>query len=159
MGLENYEEELERIESSLERHFSRSQAYRVKVALDNVMPFVLLLIGFVLVFEFFLSVTSRMQVWINRANWALIVYFGSRLVVSYRLSRDHDQFMHRHWLDIMLVIPIFSLMQEIRFAKMFPALKDMPVFERGVLHIAKTKPAAENAVKLTRITRIIKKSV
>ncbi|MFB6191668.1 MAG: hypothetical protein ABEJ07_04025 [Candidatus Nanohaloarchaea archaeon] len=159
MALDSYRDEVEEIGSSLESHLSRSQAYRMKTALDSVMPVVLLLVGFVLVFEFFLSITPAMARWITWANWALILYFATRLAVAYRLSTNHDRFIQQHWLDILLVVPVFSVMQEARVAKLVPALDDLPVFRRGVLYAFQGGTAAENAAKLTRITRIIKKSV
>jgi hypothetical protein len=159
MGLEEYREDLEQVGASIESQLSRSQAYRIKSSLDRVMPMVLLLVGFVLVFEFFLSVTPAMQQWITWANWALIAYFATRLAVSYRLSTNHDQFIHRHWLDILLVVPAFSLMQEVRLAKLAPALDDLPVFQRGILYTLNTGKNAETAAKMTRITRILKRSV
>ncbi|MFB6189946.1 MAG: hypothetical protein ABEJ91_00010 [Candidatus Nanohaloarchaea archaeon] len=159
MGLEDYREDLEQLGASIESQISRSQAYRIKSSLDRVMPVVLLLIGFVLVFEFFLSVTPAMQQWITWANWTLIAYYATRLVVSYRLSTNHDKFIHRHWLDILLVVPVFSLMQEVRLARLAPALDDLPVFERGILYSLNAGKNAETAAKMTRITRILKKSV
>ncbi|MFB6189999.1 MAG: hypothetical protein ABEJ91_00305 [Candidatus Nanohaloarchaea archaeon] len=159
MGLENYRDEVEEIESSLESHLSRNRAYRLKMLLDRVMPMVLLLIGFIVVFEFFLNVTAAMERWITWANWALIFYFATRLGVAYRLSTNHERFVHRHWLDILLVVPAFSLLQEVRLARIAPALDDLPVFERGILRSFQASSQAENAAKLTRITRIIKRSV
>lgn len=159
MGLEEYREDVEEVGASIESQLSRSQAYRIKSSLDRVMPAVILLIGFVLVFEFLLSVTPAMQQWITWANWVLVAYFATRLAISYRLSTNHDKFIHRHWLDILLVVPAFSLLQEVKLARLAPALDDLPVFERGILHSVQASSEAENAAKLTRITRIIKKSV
>lgn len=159
MSLEDYVEDVEKLEKSLESRFSRHRAHQIKIALDNVMPFILLLVGFVVVFQFFLTVTPAMEIWINRANWALIAYFGARLIVSYRLSTDHDRFMQQHWLDILLVIPLFSIVQEIRVARIAPALAELPAFERGILKVTQLRSTAGNAAKLTRIVRIIKRSV
>lgn len=158
MGLEHYREDVEKLEESVESRVSRTRAYRMKMMLDQVMPFVILLIGFIVVFEFLLSISPAMARWISWANWALILYFAARLGVAYRLSTDHEQFVHQHWLDILLVVPAFSLMQEVRLASVAPALDDLPVFERGVLHSVRSGSKAENAAKLTRITRIIKRS-
>lgn len=159
MSLENYREDVEGIEESIEGRFSRHRAHQIKVALDNVMPFILLLVGFVIVFEFFLTVTPAMQTWISWANWTLIGYFGARLAVAYRLSTNHEQFMDNHWLDILLVVPVFSVLQEVRVARLAPALADLPVFQRGILHITEMRSTAGTAAKLTRIVRIIKRSV
>ncbi len=159
MSLENYAEDIEDIEESIEGRFSRHRAHQIKILLDHIMPFVLLLIGFIIVFEFFLTVTPRMATWITWANWALIGYFVARLGVSYRLSTNHEKFVDDHWLDILLVIPLFSIVQEVRLARVAPALADLPVFRRGILHITEISSTAGNAAKLTRITRIIKRSV
>lgn len=159
MGLDRYRDEVESIEESLEGHLSRSQAYSIKKALDRTMPMILLLIGFVIIFEFFLTITPAMQLWITWANWALIAYFAMRLAVAYRLSTNHDRFVQQHWLDILLVVPAFSLMQEVKMARLAPAMDDLPVFERGILHSLSIGRKADNAAKLTRITRIIKRSV
>ncbi len=160
MGLnEEYRDEVEDIESSLKNKFSRHRAHRLKVALDNIMPFTLLLIAFVLIFEFLVPITARMEVWINRANWALIGYFALRLAVAFRLSRSHHEFMHQHWLDILLVVPVVSMFQEIRMGRYALEMAEAPMVGRFTAGQTTFPAATRNAAKLTRMARILRRSV
>ncbi|MFB6292329.1 MAG: hypothetical protein ABEI58_02950 [Candidatus Nanohaloarchaea archaeon] len=160
MGLtDEYRKEVEDVESSLKSRFSRHRAHRLKVALDNIMPFTLLLIAFVLVFEFVVPITSRMEIWITRANWALISYFTLRLAVAFRLSRSHHEFMHQHWLDILLVVPVFSMFREIRAGRYALEMAEAPMVGRFMAGQTQLMSTTQNAAKLTRMARILRRSV
>lgn len=140
----------------MEERFSKRHLAHMKYVLDSFMPFVLLLILFMVSFQFFIPLNSFSQKMINWLNWGLIGYFGARLAISYRLSTSHTDFLHRHWLDLFLVVPVFSMMQEFRALKLIE-VEEAPVM--GQFMASTTLTNTSYAAKMTRIVRIIKRSV
>jgi len=159
MGLEDeYREKVETVSESMDSRLSEQDALSIKSSLDDVLPFVILLLGFVVLFNFVLNVSSRIQVWITWANYIVISYFAVRLLVDFRLSSSRNKFFHEHVFDILMVVPAISILQEVRMFKLLQEgkmISFMPEFATGSAVFQSTGIAA----KLTRILRIIKRSI
>jgi hypothetical protein len=151
-----YGNRLDSIQNSVDENLSEQGFLSLKLVLDNVMPFILLLIVFVIIFQFFVPITPGVQIWIDRANWTLITYFALRLAVVYRLSNNHTEFFRQHWLDMLLVIPLFSLLQEVRALKL---LEEASLLGTESASGSRAAASTGAAAKLTRISRIIKRSI
>ena len=157
MGLiHEYQEDVENLEKSIESRYSYNDALDLKIFLDNILPFILILVTFVILFGFFLPVNATVQKWVGWANWTVIGYFSLRLFVGFRLARSKEKFIRQHWFDFLLIIPLFSLLAQ---AQVFGLLGEMnlPV-EEGLV----TPAIVQNtgvAAQMTRITRIVSRSV
>lgn len=137
--------------------FSDRKAAAVKSRLDHFLPLVLLLLALLVVFQFMFAVTPELQQWVNVANWSVAGYFAIRLAVDYKLHDPGEQFWRNHWLDILMVIPLFSLIQEARIIRLAEESLIASVGEEMVATsaIRNTKVAAE----VTRIVRILRRSI
>lgn len=136
-----------------DRHFAAT-----KDVLDNILPVMLLLLTFLIVFQFAFPVTNQLQQYITLANWGVMAYFAVRLAVDYRLSGPDEQFWRSHWMDILMVLPLFSIMQEARMAR----AAEETIEATGVSEELIATSALRNsqaAAKLTRIFRILKRSI
>ena len=158
MGLtKEYREEVEDIERSVESVISRHQASRVKKILDKVLPLALLGVLFLIMTAFVIPVSQRMATWINYLNWAVIVYFAARLAVEFRLATSSNEFVHEHWLDFMLVVPAFSVLREVKVAKLLEELEILSIDTETVIGSAALSRLGI-AGQITRIIRIVKRS-
>jgi len=156
MGLtEEYKEDIKDIESSVEGVVSRKDASRMKTFLDQILPFALLSLTFVVLFGFFIPIPDKAAIYINYLNWALIAYFASRLAVEFRLSKHRERFVQNHILDFLLVIPAFSVIKEIKVLDVFA---EMELFDEETMISAAFVKEAGIATQVSRITRIIKRS-
>lgn len=153
---EEYHKEVERVGKSLEEVISRRKASRAKSLLDSILPIALLSLTFVILFGFFVPVTETMEVYITYLNWSVIAYFTVRLTVELRLSKHRERFVQNHLLDFLLVIPAFSVLQEM---KLLRVLGEANLFEEQTAMSAAFIKEASIAGRMTRITRIIKRSV
>ncbi len=147
----DYQDRVEGIEESLDRSFSYRNAVDLKIFLDNMLPFIFMLLTFVIIFEFFFPVNATMAMWIQWANWTVIIYFALRLGVEFKLSGSRHSFFRQHWFDMLLVIPAFSVLKEARAARLFSLGDDALV---GSSAVRNTGAAA----RLTRIARVVKRS-
>ncbi|MBC5793408.1 MAG: hypothetical protein H8Z69_05240 [Nanohaloarchaea archaeon] len=156
MGLEeDYREGVENIEEGLESRFSQKRASRAKKILDQLLPFALIGIGSIITVMFVLPVNPGTRTAVNLLNYGLIIYFSARLVVAARLATSRKQFFEQHWLDFLLIIPVFSIMREARVGR---AIAEFLPFEEEALlgaYIGRLSIAG----KLTKISRIVKRSV
>lgn len=148
-----------RIKKELDERFSDRYFAAVKAVLDSTLPFVLLLVTLLVVFEFGVQVTSQIQGWINIANWAVIGYFVARLVVDFKLSDPGEPFLRRHWLDILMVLPLFSVAREVKVMKLLEESQLITLFNEEGLIATSALQNTQVAAKLTRIVRIIKRSL
>lgn len=129
-----------------------------KEFLDGLLPFVLLSLGSMIVFQFAFPVSTRIEHYITFLNWGFMFYFGLRLAVDYRLRDDNEDFWRNHWMDILLVIPLFSILQEV---EVFAVAEESAGISEVGEHLV-TAPFLRNsqaAAKLTRIARIIRRSL
>ncbi len=156
MGLtEDYKEDIREIESSVEGVISRKDASRMKSFLDQILPFALLSLTFVIFFGFFIPVPDKAAVYINYLNWILVFYFAARLAVEFRLSKHRETFVQNHILDFLLIIPAFSVLKQLKVLDLFA---EMELFEEETVISAAFMKEAGIATQVSRITRIIKKS-
>lgn len=159
MGLtQEYREQIEEVEHSMESHFSSENALSLKKSLDDVLPFIFMLLAFIVLFGFVVPVNQRVEIWINRANYVVLAYFGARLVVEYKLSNPGDHFLRQHWLDFLMVIPAFSILQEVRLLGVLQETRlaaYAPEFATGSAYLRGTT----TATKMTKISRVIKRSL
>lgn len=154
---EEYRKDVEKLGSSLEEVVSRHRATQLKVFLDHILPIALLSFTFVLVFSLAVPVTERMAVYINYLNWAVVIYFASRLTVELRLSDHRERFVQNHWLDFLLVIPAFSVLKQVKLVEM---VAEVELFEEENAFISATFfKDAGIAAQATKITRMVKRSI
>lgn len=138
--------------------FSDKNFSAAKSTLDGALPFVLLLLTLLIVFQFAFPVTQKLQGWLSLANWGVILYFVVRLGVDYRLHEPGEAFWRNHWMDVLMVIPLFSFVQEARIAKV--AEETIGLTAAGDELAATTALRnSQAAAKITRIARIIRRSV
>lgn len=152
-----YRGNLENIEDSLESAVSRHRATRIKSFLDYILPVALLSLTFVIVFSIAVQLTEQVRVYVSYLNWAVILYFASRLIVELRLSDNRERFIQNHWFDFALVIPAFSFLKQIKILEL---VSEFDLLEQeNALISAKFFREAVIATEVTRITRIVKRSI
>lgn len=148
--------DVERVGESLEKVISRRKASRFKKLLDIILPIALLSLTFVILFSFIVPLTQQIQVYIQYLNWAVIIYFAARLAVELRLSSQRGEFVQNHLLDFLLIVPAFSLLRE---AKLLQGLREIDLFNEEAAMSAAFMKDASLATQMTRITRIVKRSL
>lgn len=158
MSLEaEYKKDVERIGESMEKVVSRHRASQIKSFLDHILPIALLSLTFVLIFSLAIPVTDQMAVYVNYINWAVVIYFASRLSVELRLSNHREQFLQNHILDFILVIPAFSVLKQVQLIE---AIAEFELFEEENAMISATFfKEAGIAAQVTKITRMVKRSI
>jgi hypothetical protein len=157
MGLDQeYRAEVEKTQRATEERLLGQDAASIKRSLDDVLPFIGLLVLFVILFGFVIPVSQRIAVYVTWANYVLITYFAIRLMVEYRLSNSRDLFVREHWLDALMVIPIFGLLEEFEIAAITEQtlLEEYPGLATGSATLRNTSVAA----RMTKIMKIIKRS-
>ncbi len=159
MGItDEHREDVEDVQESVERKVMGESFLDVKSALDNVLPFILILLGFIVLFNFFLPVTPRIEQWIVYGNWVVLFYFAIRVGVEFKLASSDREFVRQHWLDLMMLVPVFSLFREIRMARALERLGLMSASEEFMTGSA-TFRSTGIAARLTKISRMIKRSL
>lgn len=159
MGLtQEYRKDVEHVQEAVTTKVSAGDALSLKKSLDNVLPFIFLLLGFIILFGFIVPVNQKVEIWINWANYTVLSYFAVRLAVEYKLSGPNDHFLKEHWMDILMVIPAFSLVQEAKFFQLFEESL-LARFSPEVAASSASFRSTTVAAKLTRISRMIKRSV
>lgn len=159
MGItQEYRGQVEDLEESMDAKIAGEDALSLKRGLDSVLPFIFLLLGFIVLFGFVVPVSQRVAIWVTWANYVVIAYFGVRLAVEYRLSNSNDQFLREHWLDLLMVIPVFSLFEEFKLAQ----LMEQSVLARFAPEMAASSAAFRSttvAARMTKIARMLKRSI
>lgn len=162
MGLsDEYQDTVEGITDSMDSRLKEQDALSIKSSLDDVLPGILLVLGLVIMFNFFIPVGKQVQVWVTWANYLVIAYFSVRLIVEYRLSSSRNKFLHEHVFDFLMVIPAVSILQEFKFLK----VADEAVEEYKMIDYAPEAITGASlrttgiAAQLGKIFRIIKRSV
>lgn len=161
MGITSeYRERVEELESSMEKKFMpRGKASRAKNILDKLLPFALLSLAFIFMIGLGIPVSEKVARSVNYLNWSVIAYFVARLFVSFRLSRSNKQFFRQHWLDFALVVPAFSLLKEVKALQMFKELEFLSLEEDMVAGSAVASRNMGVFAKVTRIVRILRRSI
>lgn len=165
MGLtQDYREDVESVKDSMDKKIMGEDALSLKKSLDDVLPFIFLLLGFSILFGFVLPVNHTLAVYVTWANYVVIAYFAVRLVVEFRLSNSSDSFFKDHWLDMLMVIPAVSIIQEARLFRFIGGLQfldDIGLAARNskLLTGSATLEGTGIAARLTKIARMIKRSI
>ena len=155
MGLrDSYQEKVSEVEESVRTVTSRKSANRVKKLLDSFLPLALILLGFTIAFQF-AGVSTQIQAVITYFNWAIVVFFGSRLLIGLRLAHSSRKFVSDHWFDFLLVVPALSILQELKFGS---AAAELAAEEEATTGLALTQSTGL-AAKMTRGLRLIKRSL
>ncbi len=139
-------------------HFSDKRFAAVKEAMDNILPVVLLLLALLIVFQFVVPVTPQLQAWVQIAGWGVAVFFAVRLAVDYRLSDPDENFWRNHWSDLLMVIPLFTLLQEARLATLLDEAVGVSRIENEIAAMS-TLQNSRMAAKLTKIIHIFRRSI
>jgi len=152
-----YAEKIRSTESSLDDAFTEKEASRAKKFLDKLLPIALITLGAITA-AFFLPVGSTAENTINYLNYALIIYFGLRLIIEFKLSSSNHQFLSDHWTDFVLLVPAFSLLREV---KIFQAASRLGIvsLEGEALASSAALSRLGMAGRISRITKIVKKSI
>ena len=154
-----YRDRVKSVEDSVEEVVTRRRASRAKHVLDGFLPLALLSLILVFFIGFGVSVSEGMATTINYLNWAVILYFAARLAVGLRLANSKEQYFRNHWMDFVLVVPAFSLLREV---KLFQAVAELEMFNieaETVAGSALLSRTAGVAAKISRIVRILWRSL
>lgn len=155
MGIrEEYEEDVRKVEESLSFLVSKKTVIRLKGFLDYLLPFALILMSFVVLFQFF-SLGPVFERYVNYFNWFVIVFFAARLGIGFRLANSNRKFVEDHWLDALMVIPALTIAEELELGGV---LESQVVGEHATAGLAILQNLDISA-KLTRITRLIKRTL
>jgi hypothetical protein len=158
MGItDEYRSQVESVQDSMENKIAGQDALSIKSALDDVLPFIVLLLAFVIMFSFVVPVSDRLSVWVKYANYLVIAYFATRLGVEFKLANSKNQFVSDHWLDMLMVVPAFSILQE---AKIMKIVEETVLARYGSkMFTGSALQGTGIAARLTRISRMVKKSL
>lgn len=141
------------VEESVEGVLPRSYAAQLKRFLDHFLPFALILLGSLLTVNYLVPLTGSAETYITYANWLLVSYFSLRLTMAFRLAESDKKFLQQHWLDVLLVIPAFSLLKE---------FKGLQLLEESLMAEEEAGSTLANlpvATQISRIIRITKRSI
>ena len=154
MGLkEEYGEKVSEVEESVQLITSRKSASRLKAFLDSLLPFALILMSFIVLFQFF-SLGASAEKYIGYFNWIVVFFFAARLGIGLRLAKSNRKFVENHWLDALMVIPALTIAKELRMSSI---LGEEVLGEQATTGLVLTRNLDLSA-KMTRIVRIIKRS-
>ena len=146
---------VKKVEEDVEGFVPRLYAAKLKVFLDIFLPYALILLGSLVTLNFFGNVDARTAQIIHYLNWLLVSYFILRFAAAFRLAESDREFLKNHWFDALLVIPAFSLIQELR---VFQILDEIGFGEKAASGALATRNAGI-AAQITKIVKIIKRSI
>lgn len=118
---EDLKDDLKDLEDSVESVVPRSYAAKFKLVLDRLLPFALVLLVSLLVVNFLVPVGKSFSIFVTYGNWLLICFFSLRLAMAFRLAESDKRFLKEHWFDALLVIPAFTLIQELEIFELSAA--------------------------------------
>lgn len=149
------------VQRPIDARFSDQRFAAIKRGLDNVLPMMLLLVTFLVIFQFVLDVTARVKAVLAVANWAVAAYFAVRLAVDFKLSDPGEPFLKQHWMEMIMVIPLFSLLQEARLLKLVQESEligtELALTEQELLATSSLRNT-QIAAKLTKIIHLVRRS-
>ncbi|MFP4230127.1 MAG: hypothetical protein ACLFRK_03220 [Candidatus Nanohaloarchaea archaeon] len=148
------EDRVVEVEERVENVIPENQRARLKVLMDQLMPVALMLLGSLITFHYFVSVSQQLSQAITVLNYVLIGFFTLRLGLGFSLADSHRTFLRQHWFDALLVIPTVSLLNEARFLTLLEAETE----EQAVIGFLFTRSTVL-AGQITRIFKIIWRTV
>lgn len=154
---EEYQDKVEGVTESMDSRLKDQDALSIKSSLDDILPMILIVLLFVVLFNFVIPVGQKLHLWVTWANYLVIAYFSVRLIVEYRLASSHEKFFHEHLFDFLMIVPAVSILEEV---KLFQAARDYEIVEQtpGFLTGA-SLPTLGISARLGKIFRIIKRSI
>jgi hypothetical protein len=151
---EKVEKKVKSVEEEAESFLPRRYAAEIKVFLDKFLPYSLILLGSLLTVNYFGNIKPSTARLITMLNWVLVSYFSLRLAMAFRLAESDRDFLRQHWFDALLILPAFTLIQEVRGLILLEEVGEEEA-TAGIMMGRNTSLAAQ----ITRIIRIVKKSI
>jgi hypothetical protein len=151
---EKVEKKVKSVEEEAESFLPRRYAAEIKVFLDKFLPYSLILLGSLLTVNYFGNIKPSTARLITMLNWVLVSYFSLRLAMAFRLAESDRDFLRQHWFDALLILPAFTLIQEVRGLILLEEVGEEEA-TAGIMLGRNTSLAAQ----ITRIIRIVKKSI
>jgi hypothetical protein len=142
------------VEEETKQFLPRKYAAEFKLFLDRFLPYALILLLSMIVLNFLGNITDQTSRAIRYLNWLLICYFSLRLAMAFRLAESDREFLRQHWFDALIIIPAFTLVQEIKALAIFEEAESGEA-TAGIM----TTQNAGIAAQITKIVKIIKRSI
>ena len=149
---QEYGDKVEEVEKSVHLITSKKSASRLKMLLDSFLPLALILMSFVILFQFF-NIGPAAETYIGYLNWVVLVFFAARLGIGLRLAKSNTRFVENHWLDILMVVPALSIAEELEMGAVF---EQQLMGEKATAGMAIARNLDLSA-RMTKITRMIKR--
>ena len=127
---------------------------------DRVIPYLLVLLGVVLVIEFFFkNIAQKYYLYINFADAIIILFFVLDLAFKFNRVRRLKLFLKKYWLDVIAVFPFFLLFR--LFEEIFVLFRLSPELTEGqrFFHIGlETEKLAKEEIALREIAELQKET-
>ncbi|MEK6856926.1 MAG: hypothetical protein AABX49_02840 [Nanoarchaeota archaeon] len=127
---------------------------------DRIIPYLLVVLGIVLIMEFFFkNVAQKYYLYINFADAVIIFFFVLDLAFKFNRVRKLKLFLRKYWLDIIAVFPFFLLFR--LFEEVFVLFRLSPELSEGqkFFHIGlETEKLAKEEVALREIAELQKET-
>lgn len=88
-------------------------AHRIQHVLERLLPLAILTLIIVLYLEFFGHLTHAQHEQVLLAEKLLLTYFILELVVEMGIYESNRRFVKHRWLDILLVLPFFTVLKSV----------------------------------------------
>lgn len=119
-------------------------ANRLNVFLEKILPAVLALLVLYLYVSIF---TEFKHASVTVIEYGLVGYFVAELGVKWQLAESWRDFLRKHWLKVVLILP---------FLRIFRLLSSVGVFGQAVGPWLRTVPYAQKLVKVPMMIKKIK---
>lgn len=130
----------------------------IKSGMDEAVPIVLLLFGLLIVFQFLIPVTPELKALIHYAAWGVAIFFLIRLAVDYRLHDSDESFWRTHWSDLLMAIPLFTILQEARLAAYLERVLGASQLRNEIAAVSILRDSRA-ASKIAKIIQILRRTV
>lgn len=136
-----------------------SRLYRVQSFLDSMMPFVLVVLFAVLYLEFFGSLSHAQHEIVIVVERGILSYFVLEIFVDFLVYESNREFFRHKWFDILLVLPLLSVMKGLRGLKILKLGKPAKAGKaaRGGKAVKGAK-IAKQGKKAQHVTKFFKKT-
>lgn len=119
--MKDLKSDIQKIESQVEALVPKGQRSRLKIFLDQFMPYMLILLGSMITFTFFVTPGEKVSRLVNLINVLVVLFFAGRFLLALSLANSHKKFLQDHWFDAVLVLPAVALLREIQLLAMLEA--------------------------------------
>jgi len=127
--------------------------------LFNIFIIFLILISLViLVIDLFVNLTPEQYRVLLIIDWFVILMFAVDLVVDYRKLKNKKNFLKYYWLDVLAVIPAYSILRAFKVMKLFRIFRfleeeDKLFRMRHIIHLKKIHIFRRTTSKNKKISR------